>query len=96
MVSRLGPGGPRFPKREDAWGWLYRGVRTDRYTYVRYGNGQTEMYDRRLDPFQLDNIVGDASYRPVRDELVSRLDALVDCAGSRCSREFGPVPDPVS
>jgi hypothetical protein len=86
-------GGPRFP-REDEWGWLYRGVRTARYTFLRYGNGQEELYDHDVDPNELNNVAGDPAYTAVQNELTSRMDALVNCRGNSCNRVFGPVPDP--
>ena len=86
-------GGPRFPS-EDAWGWLYRGVRTDRYTFLRYGNGQKELYDHAVDPNELTNVAGDPAYAAVQQELTSRMDELINCRGRSCNRTFGPVPDP--
>jgi len=86
-------GGPRT-EEEVPWGWLYRGVRTERYTYVRYGNGELELYDRLQDPFQLSNVAGAPAYAEVLSELDRRVDALVDCVGRDCNRTFGPVPDP--
>jgi arylsulfatase A-like enzyme len=82
-------GGPRS-RREDKWGWLYRGVRTDRYTFVKYGNKKKELYDRVEDPFQLTNVSGKAAYDAVEADLKRRLNALVDCAGRSCNATFGP------
>ena len=36
----------------------YQGVRTDRYLYAQYGNGEQELYDLRTDPFELQNQAG--------------------------------------
>ena len=89
-------GGPRGPK-EVRWGWLYRGVRTARYTYIRFGNGEHELYDRRLDPYELTNVASDGTYRPVRREMLRRLKLLVGCSGAAaCNRTFGPDPSPRS
>ena len=39
------------------WDRPYKGVRTDRYTYVVYNEtGDQELYDRRKDPYQLRNV----------------------------------------
>jgi arylsulfatase A-like enzyme len=76
--------------------WAYRGVRTKRYTYVRYTrNGGIELYDRRRDPHELVNVARDPAYRKVRRELLRRLRLLGPCAGASCNRAFGPVPGPV-
>jgi len=87
--------GPRFPR--EGPDWFFRGVRTDRYTYVEYrASDQVELYDRRVDPYQLRNLAGDAAYAGVQDELRRRLLQLEDCAGTDCRRSFGPVPPPRS
>ena len=77
--------------------WAYRGVRTVRYTYLRWPESTVfeELYDRKRDPFQLRNLARDPRYAAVRAELVGRLDALADCVGpARCFRRFGSVPRP--
>ena len=88
-------GGPRLPKGGDEW--IYRGVRTDRYTYMEYRRtGERELYDRRRDPYQLRNVAGDARYAAAQAELRRRLMALQDCAGADCRQRFGPVVGPQS
>lgn len=39
----------------------YRGVRTERYTYVRSERGPWLLYDNHADPFQMNNVVGKAA-----------------------------------
>lgn len=73
----------------------YRGLRTRRYLYVLYSNGQSELYDTRLDPAQLSNVVKKRRYRPVRRKLYRRMKALIRCRGAACRREFGPEPKPL-
>lgn len=86
--------GPRGPHSPDPW-W-YRGVRTDRYTYIHYtGSGHEELYDRRRDPHQLTNLAAAPPYLPVLRELRERLRALRDCAGASCRRDFGAEPAPL-
>lgn len=74
--------------------WTYRGVRTDRYTFVRWPNGTRELYDRLLDPYQLDNRAGVRRYGPVERALAGRLRALASCVGAECYRGFRAVPTP--
>jgi N-acetylglucosamine-6-sulfatase len=86
-------GGPRSPASGP--GWFYRGVRTDRYTYVEYRqSGAVELYDRRRDPHQLHNLAGQPAYAGVQAELQDRLLQLQDCSGADCRQSFGPVPRP--
>jgi N-acetylglucosamine-6-sulfatase len=72
--------------------WMYRGVRTPRWTYVRYADGFEELYDRRRDPYQLHNLVvtnPDARMRRKRAEFRTALRGLRNCAGATCrSRSF--------
>ncbi len=78
--------------------WMFRGVRTDRYTLTKWrkrsGRIHIDLFDRRRDPEQVDNLAGSRRYRPVRLELKKRLRALDGCAGSDCFQRFGPVPAP--
>ena len=40
----------------------YRAIRTDRYEYTIYANGQTELYDMKRDPDQLNSLARDPRY----------------------------------
>ncbi len=51
----------------------YRGIRTDRYTYVRDLNGPWLLYDNDSDPYQLRNLVNDPGSESLRMELEGRL-----------------------
>jgi N-acetylglucosamine-6-sulfatase len=86
-------GGPRTD-RKDPSGWFYRGVRTRRYTFVKYPRYRTELYDRLRDPHQLHNLARDRRYRDVRAALAQRARALRDCSGASCRRPFAPLPRP--
>jgi len=52
----------------------YRGLRTDRYTYVRDLDGPWLLFDNKTDPYQLENLVD----RPEHAELQAELDAWLD------------------
>lgn len=80
----------RFPG-----GWQFRGVRTARYTLVRWEyDGFVELYDRQLDPYELVNVADDSRYARARAELTRRLALLAECAGADCETDFGPTPGP--
>jgi len=53
----------------------YVGVRTRRYLYVEYRNGWRELYDLRIDPFQLRNLL--AQRQPSKVAVVHDLRALL-------------------
>jgi arylsulfatase A-like enzyme len=57
----------------------YCGVRTTRYTYVRYQDGFQEVYDVRSDPWQLTNVAAE------RSDLTASLRGLA-------RRECDPPP----
>lgn len=88
----------------DAWHYEYnyekqfpytpnvRGVRTDRWKYIRYPHGdggpdrhEAELYDLQADPEEARNLARDPQYRGVIEQLQGRLD--------RCLRDTDAVPD---
>ena len=44
-------------------GPIFRGVRTDQYTYAVNENGRWVLYDNFADPYQLKNLVEDARHK---------------------------------
>lgn len=56
----------------------FYGIQTDRYTYVEYLNGDKELYDLEIDPYQLQNEVGQPAYASVEANLAAKLYALLD------------------
>lgn len=75
--------------------WTWRGVRTARYTYARnWQSGERALYDRKLDPFEVDNVAADPAYSAIMRELARRLALLRDCSGAGCVLRLGPVPGP--
>ena len=72
----------------------YKAIRTHRYLYVLYGNGQKELYDMRRDPGQLRSKHRDRRYRQVRRWLRTHLFSLAACSGAICRHEVGPEPKP--
>ncbi len=67
------------------WDGPYRGVRTDRYTYFVWSeNGDVELYDRKKDPYELQNVASDPAYAGVAKRLAGKLAQLQDCKGRAC------------
>lgn len=77
----------------------YRGLRTGRYTYARTLDGPWLLYDNQVDPYQLDNLVGDPAHADVQraldEALQSRLDATHDAflPGMDYIRQWGYTVD---
>jgi len=74
----------------------YRSIRTDRYEYTIYSNGQSELYDMKRDPAQLNSVVKNPRYRLVKKWLYSQLIPLSSCVAAQCRVEIGPDPAPLS
>ncbi|MEA2467090.1 MAG: N-acetylglucosamine-6-sulfatase, partial [Thermoleophilaceae bacterium] len=69
----------------NAWDRPYKGVRTDRYTYVVYTeSGDEELYDRLKDPSQLRSVHADPAYAKVKKRLKAALVKLDKCRGRSC------------
>jgi arylsulfatase A-like enzyme len=70
----------------NAWDRPYKGVRTDRYTYVVYTEtGDEELYDRRTDPAQMKSVADDPAYAQIKLGLAADLKRLDTCRGSKCA-----------
>ena len=53
-------------------------LRTERYRYIRYGDGGEELYDHSTDPHEWENRVGSADAAAVLEELRARMDAALE------------------
>ncbi|MCX7872152.1 MAG: sulfatase [Verrucomicrobiae bacterium] len=51
----------------------YRGIKTERYTYVRDLNGPWLLFDNRNDPFQTINLVNNPEYSKIQNKLDETL-----------------------
>jgi arylsulfatase A-like enzyme len=69
----------------------YAAVRTPRYLYVEYGDGERELYDLQSDPYALQNEAATAD-PSLEAELSASLAALEDCAESSCREAEDAVP----
>lgn len=63
---------------------VYEGVRTRRWTFVRFTDGEEELYDHKKDPYQLSNLANRKRYH----RIVKRMRVLTlrynQCAGVTC------------
>lgn len=62
----------------------YLGVRTDRYAYMQYPNGEQELYDLEKDPYELTSLHNRPGYAPERAALSRLLDQIEQCRGKGC------------
>jgi N-acetylglucosamine-6-sulfatase len=61
----------------------YQAMRTERYKYVEYDNGERELYDLRNDPYELESIHERVDPFLLED-LKAKLDALKSCSEEGC------------
>ena len=52
------------------------GIRTSEWKYVEYETGETELYNLKSDPYELDNIARDDKYSLIVAELKQTLTEL--------------------
>ena len=69
----------------------FRGIRTEKFVYVEYVNGEIEYYDLTADPFELNNLAKslDAS---VLASLHSWLEELKTCSAEACRKSEDTLP----
>ncbi|MBN1934200.1 MAG: sulfatase [Anaerolineae bacterium] len=61
----------------------WRGLRSRRYTYVVDRDGPWMLYDNEIDPYQMNNVVNDPEYAPIRAELDAGLRERLAARGDR-------------
>ena len=72
------------------WGFAeYRGLRTERHTYVRSIRGPWLLYDNETDPYQMHNLCGQAAHKA----LERRLDSLLDARLREVHDDFLPAAE---
>jgi N-acetylglucosamine-6-sulfatase len=84
------------PRDQDAAGvpavrrvLTYRAVRTQRWLYVEYHDGERELYDLRRDPYELRSVHADPGKRRILHVLHATLRRLAHCRGPSCRTAAG-------
>lgn len=67
------------------------GVRTSRYLYLRWLNGEEELFDVAADPQERHNLLAVAEHAEELDLLRTTLDQLKDCIGTDCNPPIHPA-----
>jgi N-acetylglucosamine-6-sulfatase len=68
----------------------YEAIRTPRFLYVEYRDGEREFYDLQSDPFELNNLAGTLSAAELTT-LHAELQAYEDCHGAAACWTAGHV-----
>jgi len=70
----------------------YYGIRLGPYKYIEWPDGEKELYDINKDPYELNNIVRDRNYAPIRNFLHEELVRLEECSGRTCQEVAEKLP----
>jgi N-acetylglucosamine-6-sulfatase len=70
----------------------YEGIRLGPYKYIEWPDGEKELYDISKDPNELNNIVREPNYFPIRAFLHAQLIRLEACVGRACREPAPPFP----
>ena len=70
----------------------YYGIRLGAYKYIEWPDGEKELYDINKDPYELNNIVRDKNYTPIRNFLHEELVRLEECSGRTCQEVAEKLP----
>ena len=95
LVEHHGPvtnrGDPDFPAKYSGDPPTYVAIRTARFTYVHYADGEREYYDHATDPAEVHNLAGDLTPQ-VRSQLDAVAQALHSCHGGVACQHAGIMP----
>ncbi|HVV89454.1 MAG TPA: sulfatase, partial [Solirubrobacterales bacterium] len=70
----------------------YYGIRLGPYKYIEWPDGEKELYDINKDPYELNNIVRDKNFAPIRAFLHNELVRLETCSGRTCRQVSEKLP----
>lgn len=59
----------------------YRAIRTKQYTYARTLEGPSKFFDNTRDPYQMNNLIGQADFADLQRELDQKLNAALENIG---------------
>ena len=70
----------------------YVGIRLGPYKYIEWPSGEKELYDINRDPNELNNIVRNQNFFPIRGFLHRELTRLAKCTGRECRQVTPKLP----
>jgi N-acetylglucosamine-6-sulfatase len=70
----------------------YYGIRLGPYKYIEWPDGEKELYDINKDPSELNNVVRDPNFFPIRAFLHNELVRLEECKGRTCQEVAAKIP----
>jgi arylsulfatase A-like enzyme len=70
----------------------YEGIRLGPYKYIAWPDGEKELYNINKDPNELNNIVKEPNFYPIRNFLHRQLRRYENCVGRECREPAPPLP----
>jgi N-acetylglucosamine-6-sulfatase len=70
----------------------YEGIRLGPYKYIAWPDGEKELYNINKDPNELNNIVKEPNFYPIRNFLHRQLRRFENCKGRECREVTPPLP----
>jgi hypothetical protein len=61
----------------------FTALRTEKWLYTEYVDGGIELFDRTMDPYEMNNIAATAN-PTLLNQLHAQLQALHSCSGATC------------
>jgi arylsulfatase A-like enzyme len=55
----------------------HHAIRTSTWCYIRYENGEEELYDRIVDPDEIHNLAGNPAFAQIKQELGGYMPAPI-------------------
>lgn len=71
--GKLNSGTGGYPK-----GIQHYAVRSRKYSYILCNNGEEELYDHSIDPFELNNLVQNKAYKTIKNKLQNEMNKLLE------------------
>ena len=73
------------------YGYPYAAIRDGHFKYIRFDNGEEELYNLARDPYELQSLADDPAYAERKRSLAAALEQLRDCRGRGCDVSPRPV-----
>ncbi|HET9164323.1 MAG TPA: sulfatase [Solirubrobacterales bacterium] len=70
----------------------YEGIRLGPYKYIAWPDGEKELYNINKDPNELNNIVKEPNFYPIRNFLHRQLRRFENCVGRECREATPQIP----
>lgn len=71
-LTLVGNYGNKYPTEEQNFSY-----RTKYWRYIRYGNGEEELYNHKCDSYEWENVANDKKYKKIKERLRLEMDEII-------------------